>query len=150
MGNAIGRRAEHQMFVPSDGRKLFSEHEVREEFAALVLPFNARQLSKISGVTPEASRHWLDGSRGPNVASAFNVAQSLPTVRDWVALRCGMERVMQARSWDAWLQGLYAIAAGTGPDADKARWAIAQMNRAPEQPEQRDTNTIDLFSRRRA
>lgn len=139
------------MAQTSDERKLFSEHEARTQFTALVLPFNARQLSKMSGVTPEASRHWLDGSRGPNVASAFNVAQSLPTVRDWVALRCGIERVMQARSWDTWLQGLYAIAAGNGPDALKARWAIARINHRDDDPpiEQRDTTTIDIFSRRR-
>ncbi len=150
MGNAIARRDGHQLFVPSDAVKLFSEHEAREQFTALVLPYTNRQLAKISGVTPEATRHWLDGSRGPNVASLFNVAQHLPSVRDWVALRTGMERVMQAKSYDVWLQGLYAIAAGSGPDAMQARNAIAKLTRRDDDPPkvERDTKTIDIFSRR--
>lgn len=151
MGNAIARRDDHQLFVPSGGGKLFSEGEVREQFTALVLPYTNRQLAKLSGVTPEGTRHWLDGSRGPNVASLFNVAQHLPSVRDWVALRTGMERVMQAKSYDVWLHGLYAIAAGSGPDAMQARKAIAKLNQRDEdtpKPAPRDTNTIDIFTRK--
>lgn len=55
------------------------------------------------------------------------------------------------RSWDAWIQGLYAIAAGNGPDAMQARNAISRLTRADPLPDLpiRDTQTIDLFARRR-
>ncbi len=84
MGNAIARRDEHQLFVPTGGAKLFSEAEARDGFSARVLNYTPRQLSKMSGTTPEGARHWVDGSRGPNLASAINVARSIPAVAQWI------------------------------------------------------------------
>lgn len=146
MGNAIRARDEHLVGPTSGGRKLFSEIDAREEFSALVLQYTPRQLAKFAGTTPEGSRHWIDGSRGPNLASAVNIARSIPAVADWIMQKIGHSRAVQAQSWDAWLQGLYAIAAGSGPDAEQARWAIAQIGHR----EPRDTRTIELFPRRHA
>lgn len=151
MGNAIRARDEHLVEPTSSGRKLFSEIDAREEFSALVLQYTPRQLAKFAGTTPEGSRHWIDGSRGPNLASAVNIARSIPAVADWIVQKMGYRaREAQAQSYDVWLRGLYAIAAGDGPDALKARWAIARLNDRDDQPKaERDTHTIDIFSRRR-
>lgn len=131
MKNATRADDVHLLGQTTHGTKLLFEPQLREELTALIIPYTARQLAKFSGATPEGARHWADGSRCPKLHHAFSIAQSLPTVRDWVALRCGIERVMQAHSWDVWVQGLYTIAGGVGPDADKARWAITRLT-APE------------------
>lgn len=108
-------------------RPLFTNEVAAKSFQSCVIKFSAADLAQAAHRTKNAAKGWKDGSRAPDIASMVNMAQSLPAVRDWVALRCGIERVMQARSWDAWLAGLYAIAAGSGPDAEKARWAIARL-----------------------
>lgn len=146
MGNAIRARDEHLVAPTSGGETLFSEHQAREEFTALVLQYTPRQLAKFAGTTPEGARHWIDGSRGPNLATAVNIARHLPSVAAWIAQKMGYSRPVQAQSYDVWLQGLYAIAAGSGPDAEQARWAIAQIGHR----EPRDTKTIELFPRRHA
>lgn len=127
MGKAIAARHDDSRTPTTVVENYFEERAIRKECAVIIGAFTARQLEKASGCSTDAAKLWIAGRRIPNLTSAFNIAQSLPTVRDWVALRCGIERVMQARSWDAWLAGLYAIAAGSGPDAEKARWAITRM-----------------------
>lgn len=151
MGNAIRAEQRHQMGQTTGGEHLFSEPELRQEFTALVLDYTPRQLAKFSGATPEGARHWLDGSRCANLANAVNIARSIPSVADWIVQKIGYRaREAQAQSYDVWLRGLYAVAAGDGPDALKARWAIARLNhRDDEEPKvERDTQTIDIFTRR--
>lgn len=145
MGNTIRATAQHLVGQTTGGEKLFSEPELREEFTALVLDYTPRQLAKFSGATPEGARHWLDGSRCANLANAVNIARHIPSVADWIMQKMGHSRAVQAQSYDAWIQGLYAIAAGSGPDAERARWAIAQIGHR----EPRDTATIEMFPRRR-
>lgn len=151
MGNAIARQMNNSCSEPDlTQNNYLSEMQVRKEWKGVVLPFEKPQLSELAGVTPQAVTHWYEGTRAPNTATLFNLAQSLPAVRDWVAMRCGIERAVQARSYDVWLQGLYQLAAGTGAEAEKARRAIRLLDTPPQPVEERDTRTIDLFSRRRA
>lgn len=127
VSKAIAVRGDDSRTPTTVVENYFEEREIRKECAVILGAFTARQLEKASGCSTDAAKLWIAGRRIPNLTSAFNIAQSLPTVRDWVALRCGMERVMQARSWDVWLQGLYTIAGGSGLDAERARWAIARL-----------------------
>lgn len=127
MSKAIAARHDDSRTPTTVVENYFEERAIRKECAVIVGAFTARQLSTASGCSTDAAKLWIAGKRIPNLTSAFNLAQSLPTVRDWVALRCGMERVMQAHSWDVWLQGLYTIAGGAGPDAERARWAISRL-----------------------
>lgn len=150
MANAIAQRSSQQLAQTTVGKKIFSDHELGEEFSALIIDYTPRQLAKFSGCTIEGARHWPTGRRRPGLAVAINIAQHIPAVAEWIIAKIGHTRAAQANSYDAWLAGLYAIAAGHGPDAMKARWAIAQLDRAPE-PEPRTGNVIcDLFERKRA
>jgi hypothetical protein len=127
MGNAIARRPEQQLLGRTEVGNKFSEDQAKQEFSAIVEDFEARQLAKMAGITPEGARKWLSAAACPNVASAVNIARHIPAVADWIAQRCGMERAVQAKSYDAWIQGLYQIASGNGLDAQQARAAIAQL-----------------------
>lgn len=150
MGNAMRAAGSQQVGQTTGGTRLFSEPELREEFTALVLPYTPRQLAKFSGATPEGARHWLDGSRCANLANAINIARSIPAVAEWIVQKLGYHaRPVQAQSFDTWMQGLYAVAGGDGHDALKARWAIARLHqRDDDEPKERDTVTIDIFTRR--
>lgn len=155
MGNAIARRENNSCSEPDlTQNNYLSEFQVRREWSSVVLRFEKPQLSGLAGVTPQAVTHWYEGTRAPNTATLFNLAQSLPAVRDWVAMRCGIERAVQAKSYDVWIHGLYQIADGSGLDALRAQRAIKILSREDE-PERtdsagRDDRTIDLFTRRRA
>lgn len=150
MGNARRAEVSHELFVPSGGGQLFSEPELRGEFTALVLDYTPRQLAKFSGATPEGARHWLDGSRCANLANAVNIARSIPAVADWIVQKIGYRaREAQAQSYDVWLRGLYAIAAGDTPDALKARWAIRRLTVRDDDEDRNepDTKTISFINR---
>lgn len=153
MRNATAVAVSQQVGQTTSGTKLFSETELRAEFTAKVLQYTPRQLAKFSGATPEGARHWLDGSRSANLTNTLNIALSIPAVSEWIVYeKLGYSRAAQANSYDTVLQGLYAVAAGNGPDAMKARWAIARLNSRDDDPpkrDERDTVTVDIFTRRR-
>lgn len=99
---------------------------VREEFSGLVTPYTKHQLADLTGLSPQATALWHRNLRTPTAASIFNLAQTIDSVRDWVAQRCGMERAVQAGSWDVWIQGLYHVAAHD----ERARKAIRLLQAA--------------------
>lgn len=100
MGNAIARLDGHLMSPTTDARIYFSEGQAREEFTARIYEYTPRQLSKFSGCSTDATRRWVDGSRGPNVASLINVARCLPSIQQWMAERSNYSRAAQASSLD--------------------------------------------------
>jgi hypothetical protein len=61
-----------------------SKAEQIQRFQAVILPYNAKQLSKGSGRSPEAAVHWRAGTRLPDFTSMTNLARSYDRVRAFV------------------------------------------------------------------
>lgn len=152
MGKSSAVAVSQQVGQTTSGTRLFSEPEIRAELTAKLLQYTPRQLAKFSGATPEGARHWGDGSRTPNLTNTLNIALSIPSVSEWVVYeKLGYSRSAQSGSYDTVLQALYAVASGSGPDAMKARWAIARLHSRDDEPkrDERDTVTVDIFTRKR-
>lgn len=89
VGKSIGVRGDYSRTPTTVVENYYSERELREEFSVLVSGYTARQLSKSSGCTVDAAKMWLAGKRTPNLASAFNMAQDIPVVSNWVQQKIG-------------------------------------------------------------
>lgn len=131
MGNAIQVPTSGTDSQTTGGTRLFSEGELRSEFTPLVIPFSPRQLARVSGATPEGARHWLDGSRAPNVANTLNIARALPSVNQWLAEKCDW-RAAQARSADAVIAWASANRLMVGQEGAIARAVLREAGASPD------------------
>ena len=113
---------------PTIGHKKISKPEVKEKVSAALSGYTEKQTSRLSGASPDAGRHWIDGYRAPEAHFLLNLANAIPPVRDLLLEWLGA-RDVEAQSLDAITRALHRIAAGEGEEAHTARAMIAAMNR---------------------
>lgn len=146
MGESVATRPR------SNGGSDFTDRELAESFSAQVIGFSSGQLAKAARCTKEGARHWLNASRCPSVARLFQMAQSLPTVRDWIYANVGPDdRAAQSQSLDTVVQALCAIASHDSEDGRRARQMIEASMASLSAPEEPRENFVihDLFEERK-
>lgn len=131
--NSTGAGAQHLFPQTTVVGKNFDAPKITDDvaaakFACVVVGFTPRQLSKASGRTIEAAKHWLAGTRAPSTASIINMARAIPAVNAWLQEEASAgNRAAQADSSDARIQALRFAARRSDADGESARIALRIM-----------------------
>jgi hypothetical protein len=72
------------VFTPPKVSPKITNLEATEQVSALVIGFSAGTLAKAAGRSKDSAKHWKIGHACPNLASAINLARSIPSVRAWL------------------------------------------------------------------
>ena len=117
-GNAIAVQDQRQLAQTPVGRKfIVRQPEVRKSIVIVLQRHTKRQLADATETTIEGARHWVNGSRIPDLTSIINLARSLPEVRAWLYGQIEMnDRAAQAGSDDAVTEALVRLARDGGLD----------------------------------
>lgn len=93
-----GRRIRSGIAIEPRGQTIFTHPKVSpkitnaeatEQVSALVLGFSSGTLAKAAGRSKDSAKHWKIGHACPNLASAINLARSIPSVRAWLMEQIG-------------------------------------------------------------
>lgn len=104
--------------------KLFSEDDLAEELAGVLLPFTARAVKKATGVSLEAAKSWKKGRRFPHGSSLIRMASQFDTVDAWLRgkiSRGGNVEFDSPEVSTAVVGELQKLALQDGPEGDAAR-----------------------------
>lgn len=133
-GGTMGRttrRARGTNFVPQTNFVPEKDESLAERFSAVVLPFTAKQLAKVTGCSPETAKAWRNGRQFPHGEHIFKLARSIQSVRAF--LYSEIEPSIDAPSTIAALvAGLQHVASQKGPDGDAARALLRGFSAAKE------------------
>ena len=108
MQKAIVPTYQRQLDQTPVGRKyIISEPEIRRSVVIVLQRQTKRQLADATETTIEGARHWVNGTRIPDLTSIINLARSLPEVRAWLyeQIESG-DRAAQSFSQDAVTEAL--------------------------------------------
>jgi len=82
-------RADASVATRTNVAASWDDRDAAEKFSAVVVEFSAADLARAARRTKAAAKGWKDGSRAPSLASARNMAVSIPAVRKWLMYEMG-------------------------------------------------------------
>ncbi len=108
--------------VPQTSPVPVNEKAAALEFSAIIIPFSAGELAQAGKRTKEAAKAWKAGRSMPSAWSLINMAQEIPTVREWMFAKLGGKpEFASPQVMTVMMAALHQVSKQTGPDGDAVR-----------------------------